>query len=156
MFPKDVRSVAVWNSLRAVPWPHLHLHFAAQSLTMASRNGCGQLGSGPCCSPTTAQKACGRAQVLAGMQAWHQSQVSAGINHAGSHTGVPMTPHGPGQSKDSNRCCRPFTALCPCHSQPQMEQLCAGLGLKGPAASGSVLLQKCSVQSHPGHTQQYL
>ncbi|RMC01545.1 hypothetical protein DUI87_21986 [Hirundo rustica rustica] len=41
---------------------------------MASTKGHGQLGSVPHCSPITTHKACGRAQVLADMQAWHHSR----------------------------------------------------------------------------------
>lgn len=159
MFPKDVRSVVVWNSLRAGPRPHLHLHSTAQSQTMASTNG--QLGPVPHCSPTAIQKAHGRAQILAGIRAWHHSQVSAGINHSGPHTGVPVNPHGPGQSKDSSG--SPQILHCsgvPCHSQPQMEQLCSGSGPHRPccvrSSSGPVLLQKSSVQSHSGYTQKFL
>lgn len=135
-----------------------------------SRNGCGQLGSAPCCSPTTTQKACDRAQVLAGMQAWHQSQVSAGINHAGSHTGVPMTPYGPGQSKDSNRCpqtlyCSVFLSLPTTDGaallrlRPQRpscvrisaapEKLCAKSSWTRSAVSVSCLWQTSFVRKHP-------
>lgn len=44
-------------------------------------------------------------------------KVSAGISHAGSHTGVPLNPHGPGQSKGSKG--SPQSLHCsvvPCHS----------------------------------------
>lgn len=135
MFSKDVRSMVVWNSLRADPWPHLHLLLlsTAQSQTMASTNEHGQLGSVPPCSPTTTPKAHGRAQVLAGMQGWHHSQLSTGINHTGSHTRVLVNPHGPGQSKDSNQCPETLHFLVvPCHSQAQMEQLCSGSGPRRP------------------------
>lgn len=83
MFPKDVRSVVVWNSPRAGPWSHLHLHSTAQSQSMASTEGHGQLGSVPHCSPTTTPKACSRAQVLAGMQTWHCSKSVLGLTTLG-------------------------------------------------------------------------
>lgn len=135
MFPKDIRSVVVWNSLRAGSRPHLHLHSdsEAQPQTTASTSGHGQLGSVLHRSPTAKCKAHGRAHVLAGVQAWHHSQVSAGINHSRSHTGVPVSPHGPGQSKDSNECSQTLhCSAVPCDCQAQMEQLCSGSGPQRP------------------------